>query len=53
MKHFFFLVMNTRTYETYFGHAGADAPEELKQYAGEDEKILMAWEASPEAFHFD
>ena len=51
--HYFYLIMNTDTYETYYAHAGANEPEELAIYIKPNEKILMCWEASADAIYFD
>lgn len=43
MKHYFFLILNTNTYETYFSHGGANNIDEIKETLKSDEKLIKAW----------
>ena len=46
MKHFFFLILNTHTYETYYNHGGYKNVEELKESIAPDERLIKVWEVS-------
>lgn len=42
-KHYFFLVLNTRTYETHYRHGAYKNKEDIQKYLKNDEKLVKTW----------
>lgn len=43
MKHYFFLVLNTNTYETYYDHGSFTGPEDIKTHLEPCEQLVRTW----------
>lgn len=48
MKHYFFLILNTYTYETYYNHGFYEDVNDIKENLKQDEKLVKVWEVSKE-----
>lgn len=44
MKHYFYLVLNTKTYESYYEHTWAKDVDDLKSHLCSEEKLVKAWQ---------
>lgn len=43
MKHYFFLILNTYTYQTYYSHGAYKDKEDIKNYLRSDERLIKTW----------
>ena len=48
MKHYFFLILNTYTYETYYNHGCYKDVNDIKESLKQDESLVKVWEVSKE-----
>lgn len=48
MKHYFFLILNTYTYKTYYNHGCYEDVNDIKENLKQDEKLVKVWEVSKE-----
>ena len=44
MKHYFYLVLNTKTYESYYEHTWAKNVDDLKSHLCSEEKLVKSWQ---------
>lgn len=48
MKHYFFLILNTHYYETYYNHGCYEDVNDIKENLKQDENLVKVWEVSKE-----
>lgn len=48
MKHYFFLILNTYTFNTYYNHGCYEDVNDVKANLKQDENLVKVWEVSKE-----
>lgn len=43
MTHYFFLILNIHTYESYYSHGLYKDIEDIKMYLKQDERLIKTW----------
>ena len=48
MKHYFYLVMNNRTYQAFYEHDYFRSVEEIKERMTKEQELIKVWEVKGE-----
>lgn len=43
MTHYFFLILNTYTYQSYYSHGAYTSKEDIENHLRSDEKLIKTW----------